>query len=94
MDFEGERWVTFPKYSEQYRKGVKEFIRNAFAEFRLGKEMKCPCRKCASRYWNSENGIHEHLICNGLCPQSIQWIYEVSTKRKMTLRMEWILKMV
>ncbi|XP_063948725.1 uncharacterized protein LOC108203454 [Daucus carota subsp. sativus] len=44
--------------------------------------MKYPCKKCASRYWNSENGIHEHLICNGLCPQSIQWIYEVSTQKK------------
>ena len=73
---------TFPKYSEKYRKRVKEFVKNTFAEFGLRNEMKCPCRKCDGSYWSSENDIFEHLICNGLCPQSIEWIYKVLTQKK------------
>ncbi|XP_074343103.1 uncharacterized protein LOC141680892 [Apium graveolens] len=81
MDVEGEKWVTLPRYSDKYRMGVKAFITNAFSEYASGNELKCPCRKCSNRYWYGESVIKEHLICNGVCPQSTEWIYEVSNHK-------------
>ena len=78
MDVEGSKWVTLPKYSDGYRKGVGDFITNAFRKYASGNELKCPCKKCGNRYWKNEKAIHEHLICNGPSVQSIEWIYEVS----------------
>lgn len=46
MDVEGdEKWVKLPKYSDKYRQGVRDFIKNAFSEYGVQNELKCPCRK-------------------------------------------------
>ncbi|XP_074327690.1 uncharacterized protein LOC141665601 [Apium graveolens] len=79
MDVEGEKWVTLPKYSDRYRKGVEAFVNQAFSRYAIGNELKCPCKKCGNRFWSGAKAIHEHLVCNGPCPHSVEWIYEVST---------------
>ncbi|XP_074356308.1 uncharacterized protein LOC141696010 [Apium graveolens] len=79
MDVEGEKWVTLPKYSDKYRKGVEAFVNQAFSRYAVGNELKCPCKKCGNRFWSGAKAIHEYLVCNGPCSHSVEWIYEVST---------------
>ncbi|XP_074327626.1 uncharacterized protein LOC141665540 [Apium graveolens] len=79
MDVEGEKWVTLPKYSDRYRKGVEAFVNQAFSRYAVGNELKCPCKKCGNCFWSGAKAIHEHLVCNGPCSHSVEWIYEVST---------------
>ncbi|XP_074374253.1 uncharacterized protein LOC141714644 [Apium graveolens] len=79
MDVEGEKWVILLKYSDRYRKGVEAFVNQAFSRYALGNELKCPCKKCGNHFWSGAKAIHEHLVCNGPCPHSVEWIYEVST---------------
>ncbi|XP_074377420.1 uncharacterized protein LOC141718947 [Apium graveolens] len=40
--------------------------------------MKCPCRKCAERYWHRQKTIYDHLIFSGPSELHEEWIYEVS----------------
>ncbi|XP_074359031.1 uncharacterized protein LOC141698259 [Apium graveolens] len=82
MDVEGDKWIFLPKYSDKYRKGVEDFVTKAFSKYVVGKELTCPCKICSNHFWSDAKGIHEHLVCNGPCPHSLEWIYEVSTLRK------------
>ena len=61
-------WINCPKYSEQYIRGIKTFLRNAFPEFAVGDEMTCPCKNCRNIKWHREDLIYDHLICNGPSP--------------------------
>ncbi|KAL6584538.1 hypothetical protein OROMI_003827 [Orobanche minor] len=81
MDVEEEKWVKLPKYSDKYRNGVTEFVRKAFFKYAVGNEFTCPCKICSNRFWSESKTIHEHLICNGPCKESVEWIYEVSNLR-------------
>ena len=33
-------WIGLPRYSSEYKEGIKAFVEKAF----VGNEMKCPCR--------------------------------------------------
>jgi len=71
-------WIGLPRSSAEYVRGIKAFLRNAFPIYKVGDEMKCPCKKCTERYWYCENVIYDHLIFNGPSQLHAGWICEVS----------------
>ena len=78
MDSEYYIWIGLPRSSAEYVRGVTAFLRNAFPIYKVGDEMKCPCKKCTERNWYCENVIYDHLIFNGPSPLHTGWICEVS----------------
>ena len=42
MDDEYTIWIGLPRYSEEYTRGIRSFIENAFPIFGKGDEMQCP----------------------------------------------------
>ncbi|KAL6547848.1 hypothetical protein OROHE_009553 [Orobanche hederae] len=78
MDDEYNIWIGLPRYSAEYARGVKSFLRNAFPNFCVGYEMKCPCKNCDDRKWHHKDVIFSHLICSGPSPLHVKWICEVS----------------
>ena len=78
MDDEENVWITLPKYSERYIRGIRAFLQNAFPKFSVGDEMTCPCKNCKNNKWHRQDLIYDHLIFNGPCPLYVKWICEVS----------------
>ncbi|XP_074325524.1 uncharacterized protein LOC141663604 [Apium graveolens] len=80
MDDDLSQWITLPKYSTPYIKGIKDFLENAFPKFSVGDEILCPCKNCRNGKWHTQDLIYDHLICHGPCPLYANWICEVSSK--------------
>ncbi|XP_074347462.1 uncharacterized protein LOC141686321 [Apium graveolens] len=78
MTDQDSNWLNHPKYSEVYRNGVQDFVRNSMSKFGVGNEMKCPCRPCNNRLWWSQKDVYDHLVCNGPHERLVHFIYEVS----------------
>nr|XP_017216852.1 PREDICTED: uncharacterized protein LOC108194417 [Daucus carota subsp. sativus] len=74
-------WISLPKHSEGYSNGATHFVRNAFDNFSIGNELRCPCKDCSNRFWISPDNVYEHLVFNGPCPSFSNWIFEVSTDK-------------
>ena len=81
MDDSNDLWINFPKYSQEYIKGIKEFIKNAFPKVAVGEEMLCPCRNCKNIKWKHRDIVYDHLICSGPLSLYANWIVEVSQYR-------------
>ena len=75
-----EGWIKLPKFSEEYIRGIRAFLGNAFSRFAVGDEITCPCRNCNNQRWRREDVIYDHLIYNGPSPLYVKWICEVSNQ--------------
>ena len=73
-----EIWINLPRFSEEYSKGVKDFVENAMVHYAVENEMKCPCSLCKSKRWCGAEQVYNHLICNGPSVVEVSWIYDVS----------------
>ena len=71
-------WINLPRFSEEYSKGVKDFVENAMVHYAVENEMKCPCSLCKSKQWWGAKQVYNHLICNGPSVVEVSWIYDVS----------------
>ncbi|XP_074337516.1 uncharacterized protein LOC141674713 [Apium graveolens] len=80
MNDDLSQWITLPKYSTPYIKGIKDFFENAFSKFSVGDEMLCPCKNCRNGKWHTQDLIYDHLICHSTFPLYANWICEVSSK--------------
>ncbi|XP_021843900.2 uncharacterized protein [Spinacia oleracea] len=63
-----KEWWLFPKWSNEYEKGVDQYIEKAFATKSQGNQICCPCDSCHYRYWRYKNDVRDHLVCNGFVP--------------------------
>ena len=77
MDNEYYVWIELHRSCSEYVRGTKNILKNAFPVYKIGDEMKFPCKKCSKRYWCSEQIIYDHLVCNGPSQLHIEWICEV-----------------
>ncbi|KAK1393544.1 hypothetical protein POM88_012600 [Heracleum sosnowskyi] len=41
----GNTWLSLPRYSYEYTKGVTNFVKKSVANFGVENEIKCPCRR-------------------------------------------------
>ena len=78
-------WVSLPKYSEGYSNGVTDFVQNAFDNFVVGSELRCPCKDYSNHFWFCQEDVYDHLVSNSVCPSLSNWIYEVSTPKFRTV---------
>ena len=64
MDDTNDLWINLPKYSQEYIKEIKEFIKNAFPKVAVGEEKLCPCRNYKNIKWHHRDIVYDHLICS------------------------------
>lgn len=81
MDDEYTIWIGLPRYSEEYTRGIRSFIENAFPIFGKGDEMQCPCKNCMNRKWHRQDVVYDHLICSGPSSIHVKWICDISSSK-------------
>ncbi|XP_021761372.1 uncharacterized protein LOC110726213 [Chenopodium quinoa] len=63
-------WIDAPHSSEEYIKGVENFLDFAFLNSTTDTEeddepdILCPCMKCVNRFWFPREEVFNHLIAN------------------------------
>ncbi|XP_056685694.1 uncharacterized protein [Spinacia oleracea] len=70
MDNGTKEWWMAAKWSEEYERGVNEYIKRAFYAKSEGNQICCPCGSCHYRYWCHEKVVRDHLVCNGFVPRA------------------------
>uniref|UniRef100_A0A803MTJ2 Transposase-associated domain-containing protein n=1 Tax=Chenopodium quinoa TaxID=63459 RepID=A0A803MTJ2_CHEQI len=70
MDSGTKEWWMFAKWSDEYERGVDEYVQKAFASKSQGNQICCPCESCHYRFWRHEGVVRDHLICNGFVPRT------------------------
>ncbi|KAL3627852.1 hypothetical protein CASFOL_028267 [Castilleja foliolosa] len=68
------RWINAVRTSEEYERGVNEFIEFARNHVPNGNE-RYPCMKCLNHRRLSVREIREHVICDGFNKKYIRWIW-------------------
>jgi len=71
-------WINLSRISDDYERGVEEFIEIAqrhgdSAKYR-GK-MRCPCVNCLNGRILDVDEIREHLLCDGFLKNYTTWIW-------------------
>ena len=75
---ENRGWVHDPtKESEEYIRGVNEFLEFAFKNSEENGKILCPCIKCANYDSHCRSSVYEHLTdpsrCVGMLVACIVW---------------------
>ncbi|XP_021738192.1 uncharacterized protein LOC110704683 [Chenopodium quinoa] len=70
MDSGTKEWWMFAKWSDEYERGVDEYVQKAFASKSQGNQICCPCESCHYLFLRHEGVVIDHLICNGFVPQT------------------------
>ncbi|XP_020975768.1 uncharacterized protein LOC107632420 [Arachis ipaensis] len=67
-------WITKPRNSIEYERGVRRFIDFAF-ENSLAEATVCPCLKCGFRKKVTKGEMYDHLICTQFPKEYTLWFY-------------------
>uniref|UniRef100_A0A803N597 Transposase n=1 Tax=Chenopodium quinoa TaxID=63459 RepID=A0A803N597_CHEQI len=79
------RWM-FAKWSDEYERGVDEYVQKAFASKSQGNQICCPCESCHYRFWCHEGVVRDQLICNGFVPRTVKLSeLGISIEREQTI---------
>ncbi|XP_063942849.1 uncharacterized protein LOC135150469 [Daucus carota subsp. sativus] len=78
MSHKGQVWINLPRFTEEYSKGVGNFVKNAMVKYAVDDELKCPCSRCKSKHWWGPEDVYNHLICKGPSLEIADWVYDVS----------------
>jgi hypothetical protein len=69
-------WIQeLTRCSDQYLKGVEEFLRMAHQCVDVNGIMKCPCRDCGNQYFRHIQLVKSHLYQHGIDHTYTQWIF-------------------
>ncbi|RYR58479.1 hypothetical protein Ahy_A05g024270 isoform H [Arachis hypogaea] len=72
-------WITKPRNSIEYERGVRRFIDFAF-ENSLAEATVCPCLKCGFRKKVTKGEMYDHLICTQFPKEYTLWFYHGETE--------------
>ncbi|XP_059316721.1 uncharacterized protein LOC132067483 isoform X1 [Lycium ferocissimum] len=75
MDNEDKSWMNCLRWTEEYSRGVNNFLDKAFERASQGDEILCPCKKCVNRYWHYRNVVEEHLVVEGFVDNYTKWVF-------------------
>ncbi|XP_049391622.1 uncharacterized protein LOC125856085 [Solanum stenotomum] len=75
MDVGDKSWMDLRRSTDEYIRGVKDFLDKAFERASQGDEILCPCKKCFNRYWHCRNVVEDHLICHGFVHGYTKWVF-------------------
>ena len=71
--------MNFVRISEEYERGVEEFIqfaqRNAINSGHDGAKNRCPCVNCLNGMILDVNIMREHLLCDGFLRSYTTWTW-------------------
>ncbi|XP_050211919.1 uncharacterized protein LOC126662074 [Mercurialis annua] len=68
-------WMIQPRHSDEYRRGVKNFLDFAFHNASEDGRIMCPCRNCVSRYLRTYDEAEIHLVCDGFMKGYTRWVF-------------------
>ncbi|KAH0712015.1 hypothetical protein KY289_007974 [Solanum tuberosum] len=60
------------RWTNEYIRGVNNFLDKAFERASQGNEILCPCRNCINRYWHYRN-VEDHLVADGFVAGYTKW---------------------
>nr|XP_009621832.1 uncharacterized protein LOC104113387 [Nicotiana tomentosiformis] len=66
-------WMNLRRETDEYIRGVNDFLDFAFERAAQGKEIMCPCIKCINRYWYYRNVVEDHLVVYGFVKGYSKW---------------------
>ncbi|CAO2837792.1 unnamed protein product [Amaranthus hypochondriacus] len=66
-------WTNFLQSSNEYEKGVLDYLDRAFATQAIGDQIICPCKECYRCFWYRRDKVYNHLIANGIMPGTKGW---------------------
>ncbi|XP_060210618.1 uncharacterized protein LOC132637562 [Lycium barbarum] len=75
MDNEDKSWMNCLRWTEEYSRGVNNFLDKAFERASQGDEILCPCKKCVNRYWHYKNVVEDHLVVEGFVDNYTEWVF-------------------
>ena len=72
-------WINAVRISDEYERGVEEFIqfaqRNAIISGHDGAKIRCPCVNCLNGRILDVNIMREHLLCDGFLRSYTTWTW-------------------
>ncbi|XP_019230042.1 PREDICTED: uncharacterized protein LOC109211006 [Nicotiana attenuata] len=75
MDSVDKSWMHLLRWTDEYIRGVNDFLDKAFERASQGNKILCPCQKCINRYWHYRNVVEDHLVVNGFVDGYTEWIF-------------------
>ena len=60
---------------DEYWRGTEEFINLASRHLNSDGLIRCPCKKCLNRSWETTNRVRAHIVDHGFHPNYDMWIY-------------------
>ncbi|XP_070013274.1 uncharacterized protein [Nicotiana sylvestris] len=75
MDNGDKSWTGLRRSTDEYIRGVNDFLDKAFERASQGSEILCPCKKCSNCQWHYRNVVEDHLVCYGFIQGYTKWIF-------------------
>nr|XP_009765328.1 PREDICTED: uncharacterized protein LOC104216887 [Nicotiana sylvestris] len=75
MDNGDKSWMNLLRWTDEYIRGVNDFLDKAFERAAQGNEILCPCKKCMNRYWYYRNVVEDHLVVHGFVDGYTKWVF-------------------
>ena len=69
------RWVHGRLFSDEYMKGVEEFMQFLRGKFSEDEEILCPCSICLNQMYRHQTMVQRHLLMNGIQSSYTKWIH-------------------
>ena len=69
------RWVHGRLFSDEYLKGVEEFMKFVRGKFSEDEEILCPCSICLNQMYRHQTMVQRHLLMNGMQSSYTKWIH-------------------
>ncbi|XP_070003906.1 uncharacterized protein [Nicotiana sylvestris] len=73
MDNGDKSWMNLLRWTDEYIRGVNDFLDKAFERASQENEILCPCKKCLNRYWYYRNVLEDHLVVHGFVDGYTKW---------------------
>ena len=67
-------WVHCTLFSDEYVKGVNEFMNFILEKFGEEAEILCPCSRCLNQKDLHQSIVHKHILLNGMDSTYTRWV--------------------
>ncbi|XP_075108925.1 uncharacterized protein LOC142180757 [Nicotiana tabacum] len=75
MDKVDKSWMHLLRWTDEYIRGVNDFLDKAFERASQGNEILCPCQKCINHNWHYRNVVEDHLVVNDFVDGYTEWVF-------------------
>ncbi|XP_019253012.1 PREDICTED: uncharacterized protein LOC109231844 [Nicotiana attenuata] len=70
-------WMNLLRWTDEYIRGVNDFLDKTFERAAQENEILCPCKKCMNRYWYYKNVVEDYLVVHGFVDGYTKWVFHV-----------------